>query len=216
MEEKGWQRLGYLCSRARASRSSVHPRRPCTGRDTWRASSGTEAEARGAASLCAVRVQGACARDRASGGGGVWRPGRMRPGVRVGVGLRLLARRWWAARLGQQARVLVGRWGARRAGGARGGGSVGLLRWLGQAGHARASRPEARGAGLGLVRLLGPDAPFLFSSVFFSFSISYFYPTLCHGFLTLEYMGCQHVYLLGLICAYPHVLTTCLLIVVVY
>ena len=58
--------------------------------------------------------------------------------------------------------------------------------------------------------------PFSFSSVFFSFSISYFYPTLCHGFLTLEYMGCQHVYLLGLICAYPHVLTTCLLIVVVY
>ena len=69
---------------------------------------------------------------------------------------------------------------------------------------------------VGLVLRLGPKGFSISFSYFLSFSIPYFYPTLCHGFLTLEYMGCQHVYLLGLICAYPHVLTTCLLIVVVY
>ena len=184
--EKGWRRLGYLCSRARASRSSVHPRRPCTGRDTRRASSGVEAEARGAASLRAVRVQGTCARDRASGGGGgVWRPGRVRPRVRVAVGLLLLARRWWAMRLGQQAHVLVGRWGARRAGRAREGARLGCCTgWAKQATHARAGQKQ--GARLGWFGYLGQMPLFFF--LFLSYSM--------HEFLTLEYMCRQHVYLL--------------------
>ena len=54
---------------------------------------------------------------------------------------------------------------------------------------------RSRGAKLGWFGYSG-QMPLFFSSVFFSFSISYFYPTLCHGFLTLEYMCCQHVYLL--------------------
>ena len=101
-------------------------------------------------------------------------------GLEWGFGL---ARRWWAVRLGQQARVLVGRCGARRAGGARGGGSVGLLRWLGQAGHARTSRPEARGLGWGWFGYLGQMPLFFFLCLLFFFYflfLSYSMPWVSH------------------------------------
>jgi len=67
------RRRGVLVARAaRVPRGSVHPRCPCTGRDTRRASRSGAGEARGVASLRAVRVQGPCVRVRASGGGGDW------------------------------------------------------------------------------------------------------------------------------------------------
>jgi len=144
---------------------------------------------RGSRGAIGTRLRGRALRAAAAASGG---QGACALGLEWGFGL---ARRWWAAWLGQQARVLVGRCGARRADGARGGGSVGLLRRLGQAGHPRVSGPEAGGLGWA-DSVTWARCPFSFSTVFFSFSFSYFYPTLCYGFLTLEYICCQHVYLL--------------------
>ena len=132
---------------------------------------------RGSWGAIGTRLRGRALRAAAVASGG---QGACALGLEWGFGL---ARRWWAARLGQQARVLVGRCGARRADGARGGGSVGLLRWLGQAGHARVSRPEARGARLGWFSYLGQMPLFFFLCLLFLFYflfLSYSMPWVSH------------------------------------